>query len=192
MASASVTQPPTLGPENYPMLITFNFNYSKANCTTKVQSNYTEFSTYIQSEVVKIANIDVNVIAEFNITCASIVVNMKLVQSGIFTVNDSLTRIRNAIIGGKMIIMIDNVKVVADKDSFESHVDPQYVTTPTPDEEDDDDDDLSKGAIIGIVIGVLALLLIVIILVYCCCIKKNGRKQGTVEPNDQELELKGM
>lgn len=135
-----------------------------------------------------ISGVSQDSLQDFNVTCASIVVAFKLVvSSGSQTTVDSMLRkIHNVVSNGTMKITIDNQVVLGNKQSFSSYIDPAY-KKPVPVV----DDGLSTGAIVGIVIGVVAFIVILIIILYFYCIKKSTRKQNTVEPDDNGLELKG-
>ena len=50
---------------------------------------------------------------------------------------------------------------------------------------------LGIGAIVGIAIGCVVVVIIILVVVYMVCIRKKTRKDPTVEPNDNILELKG-
>lgn len=86
-------------------------------------------------------------------------------------------------------ITIDGTVLTADSASLTVEIQtPPYATAgPT-----EDDDKLSGGAIAGIVIGVLIFVLLIALVVYFLCCKKNGmRKDNQVEPNDNDVELRG-
>jgi len=112
----------------------------------------------------------------------------KLVQSSNFTVAAAMDKIEQKVKSG-LAITIDGQTVTADKDSFSKARDPAYATPTVVVAEDAD---LTAGAIVGIVIAVIAFVVIIIVVVYVCCIKKNSRKNATVEPREQStMELKG-
>ena len=80
--------------------------------------------------------------------------------------------------------------LVADSASLVVSIDtPAYATPATPTEKDDS---LSGGAIAGIVIGVLVFLLLIALVVYFLCGKKHTRKDNQIEPNANDVELRGM
>ena len=127
---------------------------------------------------------------EFNITCGSIIVTYKQTHTANQTSAAAVTAVQNLVTANALNITIGGQQLNADRSSFSSTtIIPLYATTtPVP---SDDDDGLSDGAIAGIVIGVLVFVIIVIGLLYYFCIRKQTRKDPTVEPNDNVLELRG-
>lgn len=179
----------TLAPVNYVRQVTFTF--PNANCTVLFNSpTRPSFINELRQKIADTANITASTMIEFNITCGSIIVTYKQTHTANQTSAAAVTAVQNLVTANALNITIGGQQLNADQSSFSSTIliPPYATTTPVP---SDDDDGLSDGAIAGIVIGVLVFVIIVIGLMYYFCIRKQTRKDPTVEPNDNVLELRG-
>jgi len=181
----------TLAPENFPRKVAFTF--PTANCTALFNaSTKASFTNSLKLQVANAAKLNVSTMSNFSITCGSIIVNYEQQGTSNQTAAAAEAAIKTAVQTNSLNITINGQQLSADSTSYSSSIlTPNYATTTAPPVVVVDDDGLSGGAIAGIVIGVLIILVIILALAYFLCIRKNSRKDPTVDPNANTLELRG-
>jgi len=176
---------PTLRPQDYPRRVTFS--YAFPNCTLAVlERNMAQMKTQIANTL----NITEATMTEFNATCGSIIITYVQTHSSNLSSEAAVQALQTAIQQGNLNITVDNQVLVVVTDSLVINIlTPNYATTAAPPIAVDDG--LSGGAIAGIVIGVLIFVFIIAVVVYLLMCKKHTRKDNTVEPNENDVELRG-
>ncbi|XP_066926601.1 uncharacterized protein [Clytia hemisphaerica] len=177
---------PTLSPQNYPRAVQFSFPFS--NCTD--QAVKTSKSS-IQQQIADKLNISKNTMTNFTVSCGSIVIYYIQTHDSSITAQQAVTLLQNAITQNNLNITVAGQVLSVNQSSLMVTIQtPNYaITTTAPPTEDTDE--LSGGAIAGIVIGVLIFIIIVAVVVYFMCCKKNTRKDNQIEPNENDVELRG-
>jgi len=177
---------PTLSPQNYPRAVQFSFPFS--NCTE--QAVKTSKSS-IQQQIADKLNISKNTMTNFTVSCGSIVIYYIQTHDSSITAQQAVTLLQNAITQNNLNITVAGQVLSVNQSSLMVTIQtPDYaITTTAPPTEDTDE--LSGGAIAGIVIGVLIFIIIVAVVVYFMCCKKNTRKDNQIEPNENDVELRG-
>ena len=184
-STAAPTMTTTLSPRDYPRKVRFTFPYN--NCTVaSTQRN----SASVKSQLAGTLNISESTITDFNLTCGSMVVTYTQTHSSSMSAEAAVTLLKQMIEQNRLNITIDNTTLTADSASLTVDIQtPPYATPAGPTKEDDK---LSGGAIAGIVIGVLIFVLLIALVFYFLCCRKNAmRKDNQVEPNDNDVELRG-
>ena len=186
--SSTVAPTTTLAPRDYPRKV--RFTYPLNNCTN---SYLVRNKNIIKTQLASSLNISDNTMTEFNLTCGSIVVTYTQIHSSSISAEAAVALLKQKIEQNNLIIIVENVTLVADNTSLTFTIEiPAYATTPaTPTEKDKS---LSGGAIAGIVIGVLIFVLLIALVVYFLGCKKSTtvRKDNQVEPNANDVELRGV
>lgn len=182
--SSTVAPTTTLAPKDYPRKV--RFSYPLSNCTDAFVARNRDA---IKTQIGVALNISANTMTDFNATCGSVVITYTQTHSADLSSEEAVALLKQKIEQGALNITVEGQLLVADSASLVVSIDtPAYATPATPTEKDDS---LSGGAIAGIVIGVLVFLLLIALVVYFLCGKKHTRKDNQIEPNANDVELRG-
>jgi len=185
--ATTTTATTTLAPKNYPRQCKLTF---PGNCSLAFDSSTQDkVAKDIKKQIAKAANINQTSMTNFTIKCGSIIASWQQTYDKTATAEQAVTLLQTALTSYSINITVNGNTFSADISSFTAQtIVPPYATvapTSAP------DDDLSGGAIAGIVIGVLIAVIIIALLVYIFFIRKKTRKDPKVEPNGNDLELRG-
>lgn len=192
MSSTAVVAPVTTAATVSSVVVQFSFVYPKENCTRKLENDSATFTSSMQTQIADKAGVVANTLKNFTMSCNSIDIRFIVDKiEGGDSIANRVAKFRGLVSSGNMTIVIDGQTIQPDKTSFTETTVGTPTTAPTV-APVDDDDGLGAGAIVGIVIAVIAVIILIIVVVYVCCVKKNSRKQATVEPGEPSaMELKG-
>ena len=192
-APTVTTQAPTLAPANYARNISFKFN---TTCTNTSLS--TSFRTDLKSQIANKLGISASRLLDFTTKCGSIVVQFQLIHdsnsNSAKTVEAAATELQTFVSTGNFNFTVNGTPLTVDSTSYSSVTVKPDGTTDAPVTNPPvkkKKSGLSGGAVAGIVIAVIIIILIILILVYILFIRKKTRKDPSVEPNDNVLELRG-
>jgi hypothetical protein len=194
----TVIPPPTKATndqtENETKLVKFSFS---TNCSLVFNSsNKATIETSVKTDIAKAISVPASSMAGFALGCGSTTVEYQQTSMGVTgTVKSAVARMKAAITGNTLNIVVNGVALAVDTTSFTSTTPVQPTQAPVPvtvpatnAPTSPPASGLSGGAIAGIVIGVLLLVAIVVIVVVVY-MKKSQNKRQKVKPKDNDLEL---
>jgi len=184
----------TLQPQDFPRKVSLTFPFN--NCSSSILNASVLLN--IKTQIASLINVSANTLTNFNATCGSLIVTYLQIHTTNKTAASAIASLQQALQDNKLNITVNGIVLTADKSSLVVNIQtPNYATTTTTTTTTvvppatTEDDGLSGGAIAGIVIGVLIFILILGVIIYFVCCKKNSRKDNTVEPNENDVELRG-
>ena len=191
-SSAVATAATTLSPANYPRRVTFKFTVS--NCSSLFNaSTKAAFATSLKGKISIAVGIAASSMKKFNVSCGSVIVEYEQTQSANLTAAAAVNAIKTKVQSNALNITINGQLLSADEVSFSAVIlaPATAATTTLKPTITAKKGGLGIGAIVGIAIGCVVVVIIILVVVYMVCIRKKTRKDPTVEPNDNILELKG-
>lgn len=151
----------------------------------------TQLENSIRSQIANAINVSADSIANLSLSCGSLVVSYIQVHSSVTTAKAAVSALQAVISSNQLNITLNGQQLSASPESLVVVIlPPPYApTSDTPPVHDNDA--LSGGAIAGIVVGVVLLIVIIIVVAYIFLGKKKTKKDPTVEPNENDVELRG-